>query len=82
VFAVAFRYSVGSLFDADIGMMYLDEPTAWMDEDNVAYFAEALKRLAVEVRGKRQLVVITHHERLLPAFDQVIRVGDSGEISV
>lgn len=75
VFAVAFRYSISSLFDADIGMMYLDEPTANMDDENVGYFTEALKKLAVEVRGKRQLVVITHHKRLLSAFDQVIEVG-------
>ena len=74
-FAVAFRYSVSSLFNADIGMMVLDEPTAWMDDSNVSYFAEALQKLAAEVRGKRQLIVITHHEQLLPVFDQVIEVA-------
>lgn len=75
VFAVAFRSSVASLFDADIGMMFLDEPTAWMDAENVAFFGEALQKLAAEVRGKRQVVVITHHEQLLPCFDQVIKIG-------
>ncbi len=74
VLAISFRVAVNSLFGADIGMMWLDEPTAGLDEDHVKYFAEALVRLAAEVRGKRQLVVITHSNELRTSFDQLIEV--------
>jgi len=78
VFAVAFRCAVNSLFGVDIGMMYLDEPTANLDEQNVTLFGEALHRLAAEVRGKRQLVMITHHAELKSAFDQVVEIATGG----
>jgi hypothetical protein len=74
VFAMAFRYSVGTLFGADVGIMVLDEPTGWMDGENVEFFRVALQKLAVEVRGKRQLIVITHAEQLISSFDQVIQI--------
>lgn len=75
VLAMAFRSGVGSLFGAEIGMMALDEPTAGLDQDNLAYLSDALKRLATEIRGRRQILIITHAEALLPAFDQVIEIA-------
>jgi len=75
VFAVAMRCAVADLFGADIGMMFLDEPTANMDEANVDAFGEVLGRLAAEVRGKRQLAIVTHAQPLRSAFDQVIEVS-------
>ena len=75
VFAVAFRRAISQIFDADIGTMWLDEPTANWDEGNVSYFGEALERLAAEVRGQRQLVIITHALSLQESFDQVVEVA-------
>ncbi len=75
IFAIAFRTAVNALFGVDIGMMFLDEPTAGLDEQNVAYFHTALTKLALEVRGKRQLAIITHANDLRTAFDQVIEIG-------
>lgn len=75
VFAIAFRTAVNSLFGADIGMMWLDEPTDGLDEVNLAYFGEALIALAKQVRNKRQLVVVTHANSLRTSFDQVIEVA-------
>ena len=77
VFAIAFRRGVNTLFGADIGTMWLDEPTANLDDENVSYFEEALNRLAAEVRGNRQMVIITHAKELQSAFDQVITIGES-----
>lgn len=75
VLAVAFRTAISSLFSSDLGVMCLDEPTAGMDNDNIGYLAEALSRFAAQIRGRRQIVVITHAEGLRPAFDQLIEVG-------
>ena len=75
VFATAFRPAFASLFGADNGMMALDEPTDGLDGSNLTYMRDALAALAAQVRGRRQVIVITHADLLLPAFDQVIRVG-------
>jgi exonuclease SbcC len=73
--AVAFRAAVSSLFSDEVGMMCLDEPAAGLDEANVDFLAEALKRFGAEVRGKRQVIMVTHANSLRPSFDQVIEVG-------
>lgn len=75
VLAVGFRTAISTLFGSEIGMMVLDEPTAGMDDANVGFLAEALARFAAEVRGKRQVIMITHAGSLRPAFDQVIEIG-------
>jgi DNA repair protein RAD50 len=74
VFAIAFRSTVSSLYDDEIGMMSLDEPTTYMDEQNVSYLAEALTRFAAKLRGKRQVIMITHAHSLRSAFDTVIEI--------
>jgi len=75
VLAICFRIAVNRLFGADAGMMFLDEPTAGLDNDNIAYFQEALCALAIKVRDKQQLVIITHAVELRGTFDQVIEMG-------
>lgn len=75
VLAIAFRYAVNSLFSTDLGTMFLDEPTANLDSENVDYFRSALEALAAEVKGERQLGIITHAEELRSAFHQVIDMG-------
>jgi DNA repair exonuclease SbcCD ATPase subunit len=74
VFAIGFRRAAQQVFNADIGTMWLDEPTAALDEENLTYFGEALQKLAAEVRNRRQLVIITHAGSLRSSFDQVIEV--------
>jgi DNA repair exonuclease SbcCD ATPase subunit len=75
VLAICFRIAVNRLFGADAGMMFLDEPTAGLDNDNIEYFQEALSVLAIKVRDKQQLVIITHASELRGTFDQVIEMG-------
>jgi DNA repair exonuclease SbcCD ATPase subunit len=75
VLAVSFRTVVSSLFGAELGMLVLDEPAAGLDERNIAFLSDALAQFAAEVRGRRQIIVITHAETLKPAFDQVIELG-------
>ena len=77
VLAVAFRVAINSLFKSEIGMMTLDEPTAGMDDRNVGYLAEALQRFAAQVRGSRQIIMITHADQLRTSFDQVVDFGDN-----
>lgn len=72
VLAVAFWNAVASMYKADMGMLVLDEPTANLDAENVAGLAEAMSAFTGKVRGRRQLIMVTHADALRPAFDQVI----------
>lgn len=76
VLAVAFRTAVSTRFGAEVGMMAMDEPTAGMDEQNVEYLASALTQFAAEIRGSRQVIMITHAPGLRAAFDQVVDISE------
>jgi len=71
--ALAMRYAVGKLFAMDVGTLWLDEPTAGLDEKNVVLLQETLATFANELRGRRQLAIVTHETELKSAFDQVIQ---------
>jgi DNA repair exonuclease SbcCD ATPase subunit len=74
ILAIAFRSALDRVFGHDVGMMFLDEPTAGLDADNVEFFHDALQQLAKKVHGSRQLVVITHVQELGGVFDQLIEI--------
>ena len=76
ILAVAFRSGANAVFNTDLGMMFLDEPTSGLDADNLGYFEEALQSLAAQVRGKRQLIIVTHAANLRSGFDQVIDLAE------
>jgi DNA repair exonuclease SbcCD ATPase subunit len=46
-----------------------------MDANNVAHLSDSLQAYAAKVRGKRQVIMITHAEGLRHAFDHVIEIG-------
>jgi len=73
--SLAFRFAVHELFASSVGLMILDEPTNDLDTDAV----ERLVQLLNMVRGwaassGMQLIVVTHEDRLCPAFDKTIRL--------
>ena len=74
VLAIAFRAALDRVFGHDAGMMFLDEPTAGLDADNIAYFHDALSQLSSKTTENRQMVVITHVQELGGVFDQVVEV--------
>jgi DNA repair exonuclease SbcCD ATPase subunit len=55
-----------------VSMLFLDEPTAWVDSVNLHGMRSYFERLAASIRGRTQIVVVTHHAELTSAFDQVI----------
>lgn len=74
ILAIAFRAALDRVFGHDVGMMFLDEPTAGLDADNVNFFHEALQQLAQKVGQERQLVVVTHVNELSSVFAQLVEV--------
>jgi DNA repair exonuclease SbcCD ATPase subunit len=75
VLALAFRISVNSLFAADLGIITLDEPTAYLDDENIGCLDVALARLRSlsESRGL-QCILITHEKGLGHLFDHVVQL--------
>lgn len=72
---IAFRFAVYNLFASSMGFMVLDEPTNMLDGDNVGHVLEVLVRVGRYAHNVgMQLVIITHEERLLGAFDRTIRL--------
>ena len=75
VLALAFRIAVNSLFAADLGVIALDEPTAYLDDENISCLDVALARLRdlSEARGL-QCILITHEKGLGHLFDHVVQL--------
>jgi len=70
--ATSFHTAVNSTFAAEVGVLMLDEPTVYLDEDYVAAYGQVLGRLREwsAARGL-QVVLITHERGLVPLFDKV-----------
>ena len=72
VLAICFRAAVNKIFGNDIGMMFLDEPTAGLDADNLNNFKIMLEKMSMAIEKDFQLFVITHEESLSSSFTQTI----------
>jgi exonuclease SbcC len=75
ILAIAFRAALDRLFGHNTGIMFLDEPAGGLDEDNVAYFHDALHEWSSRIGKNKQLVVITHEKDLNGAFDHVVQIS-------
>ena len=75
VLALAFRIAVNSMFANDLSLLCLDEPTAYLDDDNIGCLSVALDRLR-DLSASRglQCVLITHEDSLGHLFDQVVQL--------
>lgn len=75
VLALAFRLALNLMFAEDVGALYLDEPTAYLDEHHIRGFEPVLDRLK-EFSAARglQCMIITHERDLAPLFDSVIQL--------
>lgn len=72
---LAFRFSVYEQFVSSLGIMILDEPTVYLDDDHVDVAVELLLRVKSYSRqAGLQLIVVTHDHRLASVFDQTIAV--------
>jgi DNA repair exonuclease SbcCD ATPase subunit len=75
VLALAFRIAVNALFANKLSLLCLDEPTAYLDDDNIGCLAVALDKLKTlsESRGL-QCILITHERELGHLFDHVVQL--------
>ncbi len=73
ILALAFRLALNLMFAENIGALYLDEPTSWLDEHHIRGFEPVMQRLReyAATRGL-QTIIITHERGLAHLFDMVI----------
>lgn len=76
--ALAFRLAVHSMFASELGLLCLDEPTAGLDEDNLANIGVALGKLREVSRARGlQVVLITHEKGLDNLSDRVVDLASA-----
>lgn len=74
--AVAFRFAVYMMFAGKLGLLSLDEPTAYLDDETIARFADLLGKIReLAANMGVQCLISTHESSLGPAFDQTILIG-------
>ena len=74
--AVSFRLAVYSMFAAKLGLLSLDEPTAYLDDGAIANFADMLSKIKEIARNMGiQILISTHEAALGPVFDQTVSIS-------
>ncbi len=75
ILALSFRLALNLMFAENVGALYLDEPTAYLDEHHIRGFEPVLNQLRVFSASRGlQCMIITHERDLAPLFDSVINL--------
>ena len=74
--AVSFRFAVYSMFAGKLGLLSLDEPTAYLDDETINRFADMLGKIReIAKNANLEVFISTHEAQLQGAFDQTIVIG-------
>lgn len=75
VLALAFRVAVNAMFAEEIGLLALDEPTAYLDQQRIKALAPVLEKLR-ELSTARglQCLLVTHETSLSHLFESAVEL--------
>jgi exonuclease SbcC len=74
--AVAFRFSVYEMFASKLGLLSLDEPTAYLDDETIVRFGDMLTKIKEMAKNLNiQILMATHESSLSGLFDQTIAIS-------
>lgn len=74
--AISFRLANHKLFADKLGLLSLDEPTVYLDSDNITNFCTVVEKLKVIVNSlDLQIIIATHESSVMPYFDTVISLN-------
>lgn len=74
--SLAFRFAACESFSSSAGLLVLDEPSVYLDEDTKQHLVEVFERLKDMAEQMRmQFLVVTHEKSLLGCFDQTVQFG-------
>lgn len=75
--SVCLQLAGQELFDANLKVLALDEPTDGLDSKNLGYLADMLTEIVYRIKEfGRQLIIVTHQERLAAILDSAIFLND------
>lgn len=75
--AIAFRMSIYMCFGAELGLLSLDEPTAYLDDASIEHLGELLQKVGEVARNKGlQILMATHEKAIMPFLDTKIDLGE------
>jgi DNA repair exonuclease SbcCD ATPase subunit len=71
--ATSFRFTMADTFARQVGLLILDEPSNYLDKDNVVHLQQLLLKLK-DLAGStgKQIILVTHEESLKGFFDRSI----------
>jgi len=73
--AVSMRFALHDLLAANLGLLVLDEPTNYLDKDNIECLVDVLEKVKARAHASGlQVIVVTHEEQLARVFDKLIRL--------
>ena len=79
--ATAFRFASYVVFASKTGILFLDEPSAYLDSAAVGYLGILLERISeIAKQMNLQIGVITHERELMPRFDRIIDLGAADDL--
>lgn len=71
--AIAFRLAIYMCFGGELGLLSLDEPTAYLDDATVTHLGEMLQKVGEIARNKGlQILMATHEKGIMPYLDSKI----------
>lgn len=74
--STSFRMAMADSFAAEVGLLVLDEPSVYLDKDNICHLQDLLVRLKeMSTASGRQIILVTHEESLLGFVDHAIELG-------
>lgn len=73
--AVAFRLATYCTFANKLGLLVLDEPTAYLDDANIECFGDLMVKVAQIARNMSvQVLIATHEKAIMENFDTTIEL--------
>jgi DNA repair exonuclease SbcCD ATPase subunit len=77
VLALAFRVAVNALFAEEIGLLALDEPTAYLDQQRIKALAPVLEKLRdLSTARGLQCLLVTHETSLAHLFESAVELDN------
>lgn len=71
--AIAFRLAIYMCFGGELGLLSLDEPTAYLDDSSIEHLGELLQKIGEVARNKGlQILMATHEKAIMPFLDSRI----------
>jgi len=78
--SVSFRMAMSDTFARQVGLLVLDEPSNYLDDTNIQNLQMVLLELKkMSAHTGRQVLVVTHEDKLMGFFDHCVTVGSTKE---